>query len=76
MNLITQILLLLPFLNFVLSQYVQQGVDELDDTKISDLLVLKYNALADAKRELGSILTIRNTFISFQTHLYARKVAG
>jgi type I restriction enzyme R subunit len=64
------------FLNFVLSQYVQQGVDELDDTKISDLLVLKYNALADAKRELGSILTIRNTFIGFQTHLYARKVAG
>lgn len=58
------------FLNFVLSQYVKQGVDELDDTKIGDLLLLKYHALADAKKELGDIQTIRNTFIGFQTHLY------
>ncbi|MBK8953920.1 MAG: hypothetical protein IPM85_18465 [Chitinophagaceae bacterium] len=28
------------FLNFVLSQYVKQGVDELDDSEIGDLLVL------------------------------------
>jgi len=58
------------FLNFVLSQYVKQGVDELDDTKIGDLLLLKYHALADAKKELGDIQTIRNTFIGFQTYLY------
>lgn len=32
------------FLEFVLSQYVKEGVDELDETKLSDLLVLKYNA--------------------------------
>lgn len=59
------------FLNFVLSQYVKQGVDELDDIKIGDLLVLKYHAIADAKKELGDIATIRNTFISFQSCLYA-----
>ena len=63
------------FLNFVLSQYVKQGVDELDDTKISDLLVLKYHAIADAKKELGDIATIRNTFIGFQTYLYDKRVA-
>lgn len=63
------------FLNFVLSQYVKQGVDELDDTKIGDLLVLKYHAIADAKKELGDIATIRNTFIGFQTYLYDKRVA-
>lgn len=63
------------FLNFVLSQYVKQGVEELDDTKISDLLILKYHAIADAKKELGDINTIRNTFIGFQTYLYDNRIA-
>ncbi|WP_026750960.1 EcoAI/FtnUII family type I restriction enzme subunit R [Sediminibacterium sp. C3] len=63
------------FLNFVLSQYVKQGVEELDDTKIGDLLVLKYHAIADAKKVLGDIATIRNTFIGFQTYLYDKRVA-
>ena len=58
------------FLNFVLSQYVKQGVEELDDSKIGDLLILKYHAIADAKRQLGDIASIRNTFIGFQAHLY------
>ena len=63
------------FLNFVLGQYVKQGVEELDDTKIGDLLTLKYHAIADAKKELGDIATIRNTFIGFQTYLYGNRVA-
>ena len=63
------------FLNFVLSQYVKQGVEELDDTKISDLLILKYHAIADAKKELGDITSIRNTFIGFQTYLYDKRIA-
>lgn len=31
---------------------------------------LKYKAIADAKRELGTISDIRDTFIGFQEHLY------
>jgi len=58
------------FLNFVLKQYVQAGVSELDDAKLADLLVLKYHALADAKSKLGDVKTIRNTFVGFQSHLY------
>jgi type I restriction enzyme, R subunit len=64
------------FLNFVLSQYVKQGVDELDDSKIGDLLVLKYNAIADAKRELGDIPSIRKNFIDFQSYLYDDRKTG
>jgi type I restriction enzyme R subunit len=62
------------FLNFVLEQYVKEGVSELDDAKLKDLLTLKYNALADAKNELGDISSIRNTFVGFQKYLYERKV--
>lgn len=52
-----------------MGQYVKQGVDELDDTKIGDLLVLKYHAIADAKKVLGDIASICNTFIGFQSYL-------
>ena len=62
------------FLNFVLEQYVKEGVSELDDAKLKDLLTLKYHAIADAKKELGDISSIRNMFIGFQKHLYERKV--
>ena len=58
------------FLNFVLDQYVREGVAELDDAKLPDLLELKYKAIADAKRELGAIKTIRESFIGFQETLY------
>jgi type I restriction enzyme R subunit len=63
------------FLNFVLKQYVHSGVYELDEEKLSPLLLLKYNAITDAKRELGDITTIRNTFIGFQSHLYDVRIA-
>jgi len=49
-------------------------VDELDDKKLPELLELKYKAIADAKRELGSIKSIRETFVGFQEYLYREKV--
>jgi type I restriction enzyme R subunit len=58
------------FLNFVLEQYIRDGVEELDDDKLSPLLYLKYKSIADAKRELGEVASIRNTFIDFQKYLY------
>jgi type I restriction enzyme R subunit len=63
------------FLNFVLSQYVKQGVSELDDEKLSELLKLNYGAIADAKDALGPIQSIRETFIGFQEHLYKGQVS-
>lgn len=62
------------FLNFVLKQYVEVGVNELDDAKLPDLLELKYHAISDAKKELGDIASIRNAFIGFQEYLYEDKV--
>jgi len=58
------------FLSFVLDQYISEGVDELDDSKLPDLIELKYHAIADAVTELGKVATIRQMFIGFQKHLY------
>jgi type I restriction enzyme R subunit len=59
------------FVNFVLAQYVKQGVDELDEVKLKDLLKLKYNnAISDAFAELGQPDQVRRVFVGFQRHLY------
>lgn len=58
------------FLDFVLAQYVKEGVEELDQEKLASLLVLKYQSVADAADELGGVPTIRETFVGFQRLLY------
>ncbi|MET3364246.1 EcoAI/FtnUII family type I restriction enzme subunit R [Bradyrhizobium ottawaense] len=60
------------FLDFVLTQYVQQGVDELDQEKLGSLLELKYHTIDDATSALGSVGVIRDAFVGFQRHLYER----
>ncbi len=61
------------FVDFVLGQYVEQGVDELDTEKLSPLLKLRYkNAIADALKDLGSPEQIRQVFVGFQQYLYQR----
>ncbi len=59
------------FLDFVLSKYIESGVDQLDQEKLSSLLMLKYNTIQDAMEHLGDVEMIRSTFLSFQKHLYA-----
>jgi len=62
------------FLDFVLNEYVKEGVQELDDAKLPQLLELKYGGIPDAVKQLGSIAEIRETFVGFQGYMYkARK---
>jgi type I restriction enzyme R subunit len=58
------------FVDFVLAQYVRQGVDELDGEKLAPLLQLKYRALNDAFVELGKPEQVRRVFVGFQKFLY------
>jgi type I restriction enzyme R subunit len=58
------------FLAFVLDQYIDQGVSELDQEKLPDLLELKYHTVGDAVEELGRVSEIREVFIGFQEQLY------
>lgn len=59
------------FIDFVLAQYVKQGVDELSEEKLAPLLRLRYGAINDAIADLGSAEQIRQAFVGFQHYLYA-----
>ena len=63
------------FIAFVLSKYVDTGVDELDQEKLPILLTNKYQSLEDAKEILGDVANISKLFVEFQEHLYNQKVA-
>lgn len=63
------------FLEFVLSKYIETGVEELDQEKLPDLLELKYHAVSDAAEKLGGIPKIRDLFIGFQKYLYQKNIA-
>lgn len=60
------------FLDFVLQHYVTVGVEELDQEKLTSLLLLKYhNSLADAVADLGGRPEeINKAFAGFQKYLY------
>lgn len=63
------------FLEFVLSKYIDAGVEELDQEKLPGLLELKYHSVSDAAERLGGVPKIRDLFIEFQKHLYDERVA-
>lgn len=64
------------FLEFVLEQYIKEGVGELDRSKLPKLLELKYHDVRDAVTQLGSVATINEVFIGFQQYLYSQDRAA
>ncbi len=63
------------FLEFVLSKYIESGVDELDQEKLPILLQNKYQSLGDAMDILGDTSKISSLFVEFQKFLYKQKIA-
>jgi type I restriction enzyme R subunit len=64
------------FLDFVLDQYVKEGVDELEQEKLSPLLRLKYHdSISDAVADLGKPEEIGKVFAGFQRYLYEEETA-
>ena len=63
------------FIEFVLSKYIESGVEELDQDKLPILLTNKYQSLEDAKEVLGNVSEISKLFVEFQQYLYEQKVA-
>lgn len=58
------------FIDFVLQQYVKEGVGELDPERVGELIKLKYGTPINAIQELGDIKSIKTTFSDFQKYLY------
>ncbi len=63
------------FLEFVLSKYIETGVEELDAEKLPELMELKYHTVTDATEQLGGASSIRRIFLDFQKYLYSEKIA-
>lgn len=62
----------LEFVDFLVSQYVESGVGELDETKLETLLEIKYQDVFHGVKVLGNgePSKVRNLFLMFQKNLY------
>jgi type I restriction enzyme R subunit len=58
------------FVDFVMSRYIIDGVEELSTKKMQKLLELKYQSTHDAVNHFGSARIIRETFVGCQQYLY------
>ena len=58
------------FLEFVLGQYVTQGVSELDGDKLPRLLELKYASASEGAAILGGVRGVRQAFLDVQRGLF------
>lgn len=64
------------FIDFVLAQYIKEGVGELALEKLTSLIELRYHSTNDAVAELGAPAAIREVFVGFQKYLYQENVDG
>ncbi len=62
------------FVDYVLRNYVDVGVDELDVSKLSTVLTAKYGSIHAAQQKLGTPQEIQQTFIEFQKNLYKEAI--
>lgn len=62
----------LEFVDFLVSQYVESGVGELEESKLETLLEIKYADVFNAVKVLGNgeVSKVRNLFLAFQKNLY------
>ncbi len=63
------------FIEFVLTKYIETGVEELDQEKLPILLTTKYQSFTDAQTVLGDLSNVKNLFINFQKYLYDKRAA-
>jgi type I restriction enzyme R subunit len=62
----------MEFIDFLVSQYVETGVTELEESKLETLLEIKYSDVFNAVNILGDgkVSAVRDIFLSFQKNLY------
>jgi type III restriction protein res subunit len=59
------------FIEFILTQYVENGVKELSPTNLAPLLRARYNTESEGMKHLSTTVgALRDTFTSFQKYLY------
>ncbi len=61
----------IEFVRFVLNNYIQDGIDELNPKNLSNILISKYASVPNAEKALGPSKNIKDLFSKFQEHLYS-----
>lgn len=64
------------FLEFVLFKYIDTGFEELDQSRLPNLIELKYHSMTDAADSLGGVDQIRGLFFNFQKQLYEAEASS
>ena len=62
---------LAEFLNYILGQYVETGVEDLDRAKLPDYVKIKFGTFAEGAAALGGVDKVLDSFVGFQKHLYS-----
>ena len=62
------------FVDYVLANYVSDGIEELDASRLSRVIEAKYGNI-EARVQLGAVEEIRETFIQMQKFLYEDEAA-
>jgi type I restriction enzyme R subunit len=62
----------LEFIDFLITQYIESGVGELEESKLETLLEIKYSDVFNAVQTLGKgdVSKVRKLFLDFQKNLY------
>lgn len=58
------------FINYVISLYIREGIDELGTSKLPEIMNMKYGSVQDGLAALGGMEMAKNTFYGFQRSLY------
>jgi type I restriction enzyme R subunit len=62
---------MVAFLDYVLGSYVENGVGDLDRSKLSDFVKIKFGTSKECSNELGGMPLVIDAFIGFQSQLYS-----
>jgi len=62
----------LEFVDFLVSQYIESGVGELEESKLETLLEIKYTDVFNGVKIVGDgeVSKVRDLFLTFQKYLY------
>ncbi len=63
------------FIDFILKNYIEEGVDELDISKLGVSVTAKYGSIFEGQKQLGDVVEIKRVFVDFQKHLYEDRAA-
>ncbi|MBR3800008.1 MAG: DEAD/DEAH box helicase family protein [Bacteroidales bacterium] len=58
------------FINYVISLYIQEGIEELGTSKLPEIMNMKYGSVQDGLSALGGMDMAKNAYYGFQKSLY------